>query len=244
MAGNVVTGVRAVAEALEQPRTVNRVYVAKESHAKAANDLLARAKASGIPVDYVPQAKLNDLTETRDHQGIAAAISPIEYTPLETCLASLPPRAILLALDQVQHPKNLGMVVRSAAGAGASGVIVPSRGSAMLDATVARASAGTIFRMPIVAVSNLSQALRTCKDAGLWVYGLDGAAPQSFYDVSWPERVVLVAGNESEGIRLGLRKVCDEMVRIPLAEGVESLNVAVAVSVALFEAARSVRKET
>jgi 23S rRNA (guanosine2251-2'-O)-methyltransferase len=244
MAGSLVSGVRAVAEALEQPRSVNRLYVAKETHAKAANELLARAKANGIPVDYVPQAKLNDLTETRDHQGIAAAISPIAYTPLETCLAQCTPRSVLLALDQVQHPKNLGMIVRSAAGAGASAVIVPSRGSAMLDATVVRASAGTIFRVPIVAVSNLSQALRACKDAGMWVYGLDGAAPQSIYNVEWPDRVVLVAGNESEGIRPGLRKVCDEMLRIPLAEGVESLNVAVAVSVALFEVARCVNAKS
>lgn len=234
MAGTVVSGVRAVTEALAQVRSVNRVYIAKESHAKAANELALRAKAAGIAVDYVPQAKLNDLTDTRDHQGVAAAISPIDYVPLDDCVAACPKQSTLLMLDQVQHPKNLGMIIRSAAGAGASGVIVPARRGALLDASVVRASAGTVFQVPIVAEKNLSQSVRKLRDAGMWVFGLEGKAARSIYDVDWPDRVVLVAGNESEGIRPGLQKVCDELVRIPLAEGVESLNVSVAVSVALF----------
>lgn len=237
MAGNVVGGVRAVSEALAQARRVNRLYIAKESHAKAAKGLVDQAKSARIPVDYIPQAKLNELTGTRDHQGVAAAVSPVEYTPLDTLLARCGERATLLMLDQVQHPKNLGMIVRSAAGAGASGIVVPSRGGALLDESVVRASAGTVFRIPIASVSNLSQTARRLKSEGLWVYGLDGEAKQSIYETPWPERTVLVAGNESAGIRPGLRKVCDELVRIPLANGVESLNVAVAVSVTLFHIA-------
>jgi len=237
-ASEVVSGKNTVLEALQNPNIVQRLYLAKDTKAKGANEAVTLAREGRIPFDFVPQAKLNELAGTREHQGIAAKISPIAYTPLDACLAECPPQATLIALDQIQHPKNLGMIVRTAAAAGVSGVLVPARGGALPSAEVLRASAGTLFRVPIVKCPNLSQALRHVQEAGFWVYGLAADGPETVFDTRWPDRSVLVIGNETSGLRPGVRKACDALVGIPLAEGVDSLNAAVAAGIALFQARR------
>jgi 23S rRNA (guanosine2251-2'-O)-methyltransferase len=237
MAGKVVFGVNAVKEALQAGGRVNRLYLAKESRVREAEALVQLARDQRIPFDFVPQAKLNDLCDTREHQGVAATVSPVAYAELDECLAQCGEKAVLLALDQVQHPKNLGLLVRTAAGSGASGVLVPARGGALLDESVVRASAGTVFRVPIVNCPNMARALGTLREAGFWIYGLDGAGEESVFDLPWADRTVVVLGNETGGLRPVVRKACDALVRIPLAGGLDSLNVAVAGGVALFQAA-------
>lgn len=237
MAGKAIYGLNAVREALQSGHAVNRVYFAKESRAHGAGELVQKVREGRIPFDFVPQAKLNELAATREHQGVVALVSPKEYTSLEDCLAGCPQRATLLVVDQVQHPKNLGMLIRSAAGAGVSGVLVASRGGALLDETVLRASAGMLFRVPIVLCGNLAQSLRALTAAGFWIYGLDPQGPENVFKVSWGERCAVVVGNESEGLRPIVRKACDVSVRIPLAEGADSLNVSVAAGIALFQVA-------
>jgi 23S rRNA (guanosine2251-2'-O)-methyltransferase len=237
VAGDIVFGLNAVTEALSAGRGINRIYIAKESHVRGIDPLLDEARARKVPFDFVPQAKLNELTGTREHQGIAAAVSPLEYTTLNDCLSQCPPEATLLVLDQVQHPKNLGMLIRSAAAAGASGVLLTARGGALLDESVVRASAGTVFHVPVVPCGNLSQALRTLQDANFWIYGLDAKGPDNIFDVKWPARCALVVGNESEGLRPGVAKACDHLIHIPLAREIDSLNAAIAASVALFQVA-------
>jgi 23S rRNA (guanosine2251-2'-O)-methyltransferase len=199
--------------------------------------LIDEAKRSKVRFDFVPQAKLNELAGTQEHQGVVAAISPVAYTPLETCLAECPVKSTLLVLDQIQHPKNLGLLIRTAVGAGACGVLVTSRGGALLDEDVLRSSAGTVFHIPIVQCGNLTQTLRTLKEAGFWVYAMDAAGGQSVFDVQWADRCALVLGNESEGLRPGVRKAADVSVTIPLAREIDSLNVAIAAGVVLFQVA-------
>lgn len=155
MAGTVIFGIRAVSEALAQGNYVNRLYFAKESRAKGYQKLLDDARAKSVAFDFVPQAKLNALTGTREHQGVAAAVSPVEYVTLEACLEACSDRASLLMLDRVQHPKNLGLLLRTAVGAGVQGVLVSARGAALLDEEIVRASAGAVFKVPIVQVGNL-----------------------------------------------------------------------------------------
>jgi 23S rRNA (guanosine2251-2'-O)-methyltransferase len=239
MKQDVVSGTKAVAEALRSRGRVNRLYLAKESRVHGADALVEAARQQGVPFQFAPQAKLNELAGTREHQGVVAKVSPVAYTPLEECLASTGPKAALLALDQIQHPKNLGLMLRTALGAGASGVLLASRGGALLDESVVRASAGAVFHIPVVNCRNLAQALGKVKKAGFWVYGLDARGDESVFEVPWPARCALVVGNETSGIRPGVRKVCDALVRIPLAKNLESLNVAVAAGVALFQAASS-----
>lgn len=235
MAGKIIFGVNAVREALQTGRHVNRVYLAKESRTPGAEEVLDLARTAKVLFDFVPQAKLNALTHTREHQGVAAAVSPVDYVTLKDLVATLPPVCCLLALDQVQHPKNLGMIIRTAAAAGAQGLIAPMRGGALLDDDVVRASAGLVMRLPMVACANLTQALRDLRAADFWSFSLEAGAPQSVFTKDWPARVVLVAGNETDGVRPVTRKACDDAVSIPLAAGVDSLNVAVATGIALFQ---------
>lgn len=232
-----IYGVKAVSEALRDPGRVNRLFIAKESRARGVDALATAAKQAGVPFDYVPQAKLNELAGTLEHQGVVAAISPIAYLAFESVMAACPAKAIVLVLDQVQHPRNLGMLLRTAACAGAHAVIVPARGSALIDDDVVRASAGAVFHVPVVMCGNVAQMLRDLKDAGFWVYGLDAAGDQSVFAVDWADRSALVLGNETKGLRPGVQKTCDAIVRIPLAKGMESLNVSVAAGVALFQVA-------
>jgi 23S rRNA (guanosine2251-2'-O)-methyltransferase len=236
-----IYGVRAVAEALSAGARVNRVYFAKESRARAAKELAETAKAQGVRFDFVPQAKLNALAGTQEHQGIVASVSPVGYTTLEDFLAVCPTTACVLVLDHVQHPKNLGMLVRTAAAAGADALVLSSKGGALLDEAVLRASAGALFHVPVINARNVAQTLDSLKGAGFWVYGLDASEGESVFEVEWPARCVLVAGNETKGLRPGVRKACDAGVRIPLARNMDSLNVAVAAGVALFQVAAARR---
>lgn len=241
MAGKVIHGVNAVREALLAGRTVNRVWLAKESRAHGFQEVVDEARARKVPFQFVPQAKLNELTGTREHQGVAAAVSPVAYLELDEFLAKLPPNATVLVLDQVQHPKNVGLLVRTAAAAGAAGIIMPVRGGAMVDDTVLRASAGTAMRVPLVAVGNVAQALRALREAGFWSYALDAHGADDVFAVDWPARTALVVGNETSGVRPGVRKACDSAVAIPMATGIDSLNAAVATGIALFQVVRQRR---
>ena len=235
MPSELVHGMNAVREALQSKRAINRVYFAKESRAHGCKELAAQVKAAGIRFDFVPQAKLNELTGTQEHQGVAAVLSPAAYTTLEVCLAQCPQNARLLVVDQVQHPKNLGLLIRTATGAGVHAVLICERGGALLDETVVRASAGTVLRMPIVPCKNLAQTLRKLRDADFWIYALDANGAQNALTMDWPERHALVVGNETKGIRPGVLKVCDATVAIPLDNKLDSLNVAVATGIALFQ---------
>lgn len=237
MSTKAIHGVNAVSEALRAQGRVNRIYFARESRAHGVQNLVAEAKKAKVRFDFVPQAKLNELAGTQEHQGVVVIVSPVAYTPLETCLEQCPLKATLLVLDQIQHPKNLGMLIRTAAAAGVSGVLLTSRGGALLDEDVLRSSAGTVFHIPVVQCANLAQALRVLKDAGFWVYAMDVTGGQSVFDVPWADRCALVLGNESDGLRPGVRKATDLSVTIPLARELDSLNVAVAAGIALFQVA-------
>ncbi len=235
MKENTICGSNAVDEALHAGRRVNRIYIAKESSPKKLQRIIDRARALKVPFDFVPQAKLNEMSGSREHQGIVAKVSPLDYMELDEWLTQCPPRATLLVLDQIQHQGNLGMLIRTAVGAGAQGILMGSRGGALLDDTVVRASAGTVFKIPVIHCPNIAQAVRRLKDENFWVYGLDAQADQTVFQLEWPERSAIVLGNETSGLRPGVRKICDELLSIPLANGLDSLNVAVAASVTLFQ---------
>lgn len=243
MAGEIIYGANAVREALRAGGKINRIYFATESRAPACAALLDQARAQGVPFDFVPQAKLNALAETQEHQGVVAAISPVEYVALKSFLAACPAQALVLALDQVQHPKNVGLLIRTAAGAGAAGVLLAARGGALVDDTIVRASAGTALHLPLVACKNVAQSLITLRDAGFWIYALEAQGAEDVFTMRWPARCALVVGNETNGVRPVVRKACDAAVRIPLAGGLDSLNAAVAAGIALFQVVAQRRAE-
>ena len=234
MKENLVVGRNAVEEALGAHGRVNRLLIAKRARAPWLDAIIEQARASKVRYDFVPEAKLNQLAGTHDHQGVAAVVSPVRYAPLDQCLAAYPQQATLLALDGVQNPRNLGMLIRTALGAGVSASLLPARGSALLDEDVVRASAGAVLHLPVVNCGNLATTLGRLRDEGFWAYGLEAHGESDVFDTLWPERTVLVLGNETEGLRPGVRKARDATVRIPLANGLDSLNVVVAAGVTLF----------
>jgi len=229
VSGDLVYGRRAVREALRGRREVLELF-ATERAAKA-EPWLAEAKPR-----LRAERELSELAGTRDHQGALARVEPFRYADAYELAAA--ERPLLAVLDRVTDPRNLGAVCRSAEGAGATGVVVPAHGSAVVTPAVARASAGAVEHLPVAVVTNLARFLEEVKGPELWVYGAAGDAPTSMWDADLSGGVALVLGAEGRGLRPLVRRTCDALVSIPLAGRVESLNVSVAAALLLYEARR------
>jgi 23S rRNA (guanosine2251-2'-O)-methyltransferase len=229
---DLVYGRRAVREVLRGRREVLEVWATER--AVKAETWLAE---TGPKVR--PERDLSELAGTRDHQGVVARVEPYRYA--EAYELAAVERPLLAVLDRVTDPRNLGAVCRSAEGAGATGVIVPAHGSAVVTPAVARASAGAIEHLPIAVVTNLARYLADVKGPELWVYGAAADGEASMWDTDLSGGAVFVFGAEGKGLRPLVRRSCDVLVSIPLAGAVESLNVSVAAALLLYEARRQRR---
>lgn len=241
-ASSRIWGLHEVAEALEAGHPVERIYFSLQARGALVERIKDLARQRQVRFDFVEVGKLGQLAGTRQHQEVVARISPVRYRPLEEVVAQAPLISTLVALDQVHYAGNLGLAIRTAAGAGAAGALLPARGGALVSEQLVRASSGAFFRLPLVLSANLGRDLEKLKAEGFWIYGLEAGGNQDLFSVDWPPRRVLVAGNETRGLRPLIRKTCDALVRIPLARGMDSLNVAVALGVVLFEIARKERR--
>ena len=180
-------------------------------------------------------AELTRLAGSPDHQGIVAEVDPYPYADPRSLLSE--PDALVVALDQIQDPRNLGAICRSAEAAGAAGVVICERRAAGVTAAACKASAGAVEHLPIAHVRNLTDWIGTAKEAEAWVYGADGEAELSYKTLDYEGRVVLVLGGEGGGLRPRVASACDLIVSIPTVGQVGSLNVSAAAAVLLFEAA-------
>ena len=230
MTPDLVYGRRAVREALRGRREVLEVWATER--ALKAEDWLAE-----IGPKQKADRELSERAETRDHQGVIALVEPFRYADAYELAAAEKP--LLAVLDRVTDPRNLGAVARSAEGAGATGIVVPAHGSAIVTPAVARASAGAVEHLPIAVVTNLARYLEEVKGADLWIYGAVGdPSARSMWETDLSGGVALVLGAEGTGLRPLVRRTCDVLVSIPLSGEVESLNVSVAAAVLLYEAKR------
>jgi 23S rRNA (guanosine2251-2'-O)-methyltransferase len=212
--GQVIYGRRPVAEARRGRRRVHRVWTGED----------------------LPPHELTRLAGSPDHQGVVAEVDPYPYAdPRELLRRS---DALVIALDQVQDPRNLGAVCRSAEAAGAAGVVIPSRRAAAVTAVACKASAGAVEHLPVARVPNLADWLGAAKEAGAWVYGAESGARTPYASADLTGKVVLVLGSEGKGLRRRVGESCDLLVSIPTGGRVGSLNVSAAAAVLLFEAAR------
>lgn len=240
-----LVGFHAVEAALSSGRrTVERVWVLKGRRDNRVARLLSLAKSRGIPVQLVEKDHLERLAAGRPrsaHQGVVASVAGLPYADPEELLEGCGEEAILVIADGVEDPRNLGALVRTAAGAGAAALFIPERRTAGLGDTVARASAGALDMMPVARVGNLASFLKLLKEKGFWTVGLDAEAPRAWDQTSYPPRLALVVGGEGRGLRRLVRESCDETVSIPLRAGLESLNVSVAAGICLYEAVRQRR---
>jgi 23S rRNA (guanosine2251-2'-O)-methyltransferase len=238
-----VVGRNAVLEAMAAEIPARAAYVAEGAeHDDRLRDIFKLAAGRGTALLEVTRAELDRLTGGAVHQGIALQLPAFDYVHPDELLATAldsDREPLIVALDSVTDPRNLGAIVRSAAAFGAHGVLIPERRSAGMTAAAWKTSAGAAARIPIARATNLNRSLRAYADAGLSLIGLDGRADTSISDVpdlSGP--VVLVVGSEGAGLSRLVREACDTLASIPISESVESLNAGVAAGIALYEISR------
>jgi 23S rRNA (guanosine2251-2'-O)-methyltransferase len=227
-----IYGVRPVIEALRSPRrevfevldTVGNTEVAKV------------AGASGVPVKKAPRARIEELARGGVHQGVVARVGPYPYSGLDEILAS--PDPLVLVLDGVTDPRNLGAILRAVDGAGASGVVVPKDRAAGVTAAAVKASAGASEHVRVARETNLRRAIDRMQKDGLWVYAAEGGGAMPYHELDLTGPVALVLGSEGRGVRRLVREGCDGEISIPMLGAVGSLNVSVAAAVLLYEARR------
>jgi 23S rRNA (guanosine2251-2'-O)-methyltransferase len=245
MKDDLVYGMNPVLEALRGTRRAFELFVAKNLNDRRLEKILLVAKEKEVPVRQRDKADLARISGTEHHQGVVLRMEPFVYADLhdllDRCRAEGEP-GLVLVLDGIQDPHNLGALIRSAACAGAQGVIIPKDRAVGVTPTVEKVSAGAVETVPVVQVANIVQALDLLKEAGFWTYGLAGEGAASLYDQKLSGKIALVVGGEGDGIRPLVLKSCDMVVAIPLAGGVNSLNASVAGGVALFEVVRQRRK--
>lgn len=225
----IVYGRNPVREALRGNRTVTCVWATR-------NVLRAGWLASaGAPVRAAAAEEIARRSGSDGHQGVCAEVSPFDYADPAVLLGGRAP--LIVALDQVQDPQNLGAICRTSECAGASGLVIPERRSAAVTAAVCKAAAGATEHLPIARVRNLADFLRDAKRAGLWCYGADADGGVGYTEVDWRGGVVLVLGSEGRGLRPRVMSACDATVAIPLHGRVGSLGVGAAAAVLVFAAA-------
>jgi 23S rRNA (guanosine2251-2'-O)-methyltransferase len=238
---NRLTGIHSVREALEANKPLDSLIVAKGSHGKRIEDLVRLARKHGVPVRFEERIQLDRTAGMREHQGVVAFIAASPTSSFEDLLKPRDPLSspgLIVLLDGIEDPQNLGAIVRTSLAAGAQGVVIPERRAAGLTETVARASAGALAHIPVARVINLSRAMEEMKEAGYWLVGLDERAETRHTEVDLKVPVGIVMGSEGKGLHDLVRQRCDFLVSIPTTGPVRALNVSVAAGVVLFEVVR------
>ncbi|PYT72299.1 MAG: 23S rRNA (guanosine(2251)-2'-O)-methyltransferase RlmB [Acidobacteria bacterium] len=237
-----LTGIHAVKEALEAQRPIDRIAIAKGRQDTRIEEIVQLARKQRIPVRFEDRNQLDRLANSKDHQGVVAVAAARAAATLQDILATaIQARGqigLIVLLDGVEDPHNLGAIVRTALAAGAHGVVIPERRAAGLSDTVARSSAGALAHLPVAKVTNLARAMEELKEVGYWLVGLDENAEKTYTEVDYTSPVGIVLGSEGQGLHELTCKRCDFVVSLPTTGPVKSLNVSVAAGVVLFEALR------
>lgn len=238
---SAIYGRNAVEEALlAEPVRVSRIYFRDGIAGEWVRKMRDEASFRKVPVQSVPGSRLKELVGQVNDQGVVAILSDVGFLDLDTWLRdvdmSLNPVVILL--DHLEDPHNSGAIIRTAVAAGCSGVIVPKHQQASFHGAAVKASAGQIFKIPLIRITNVNQTLAALQEHGFWIAGLDMDTTATIWDFRSDMPLVIVAGNEASGISEATRKYCDMLLHIPMKNGVESLNVAVSTSILLYEILR------
>ena len=218
-------------EALRARRPLERILIARGLGGARVQEVIDLARSAGTPVRFEERGALDRLSAVKSHQGVIALGAAKTYAEIEDIA---PASDLIVVLDGVEDPHNLGAVIRTAHAAGAGGVVIAERRAAGLTDVVAKAAAGALEYLPVVRAVNISQTLRSLKDLGYFVYGLDERGDTPYNKVAWAERSAIVMGAEGKGLHDLVKKNCDMLVRIPMAGKIASLNVSVATGVVLF----------
>jgi len=229
-----------VLEALRAGRRIKRILVVNGARG-SAGDILEAARERGIPVTEVPREKLDAMSRGRVHQGAIALAEPLSYCEPKDMVRAAEARGeapLIVLLDGIEDPRNLGSILRTSASAGAHGVIIPSRRAAGLSPAAVKAAAGAADHLPVARVVNLARTMDSLKEQGIWTIGADADADRLWTDVDYTTASAVVIGGEHRGLRRLVREKCDFLVRLPMSGPLNSLNASVAAGILLYEAVR------
>jgi len=240
---NQIYGLAPVLEALRaRRRAIHKILVASGAHQTRLNELIETARRAGVTVEKRDRRALDELTHNANHQGVVALTASVSqksaYVDAETILDSMGDPPLVVLLDGVEDPHNLGAVLRTCEGAGVDGVFIPEHRAAGLNETVAKTSAGAVEYVRVARVTNLVPQIDEMKNRGLWVVGVEGGTENVYSDFDLKVPLAVVFGSEGKGIRRLVREKCDAIVSIPMRGRINSLNVSVAAGIVLFEVLR------
>jgi len=221
-----------VREALRAGKSLDRVLIARGAGGPRLQEIIEACRERDVPVRFETRESLDRASNGATHQGVVAFGAAQRYAELDQVLKGA---ELLVLLDGVEDPHNLGAIIRTAHAAGAAAILIPDRRAAGLSETVAKAAAGALEHLPIVRIGNVTQTLEALKARGFWIYGLDERGPEFYSDTDYAAPTVFVLGGEGQGLHQLVKKHCDALIRIPMAGAISSLNVSVAAGVVLFE---------
>lgn len=239
---HILAGRHAVVEAIKAGRGINRILLADGLRGPSVHELRDLARENGVTVDVVSRAKLDaTVPEGVRHQGVLAYVAPVAYVAVEEIIAAARERGedpLLLLLDSIEDPQNLGALLRTADAAGVHGILLPRRHSVPLTETVARVSAGALEYVPVARIGNIAQTMRALKEQGFWIAGADMAGEEMYDRANLTGALVLVIGSEGRGMSRLTRDLCDFTVRLPMRGKINSLNASAAGAILMYEALR------
>jgi 23S rRNA (guanosine2251-2'-O)-methyltransferase len=227
----ILSGIHPIAEALRNGHPLERVLIAQGAGGPRLQEIIDLARRASVPVRFEPRNALDRLAGSSAHQGVVAMAAAQKYADLDAAAES----QLVVVLDGVEDPHNLGAIVRTAHAAGAGAVVIPERRAAGITDVVAKAAAGALEHLPVARVTNINRALEDLKKRGFWIYGLDERGTETYDRVNFHAPTALVLGAEGKGLHEQVAKHCDALVRIPMAGKIASLNVSVAAGIVLFE---------
>lgn len=236
-----IEGRNAVTELLKSGKTVNKIMLQKGERQGSINEIIKLAKQKRIIITEVEKNKLDQLSETKHHQGVIAFVAPIEYKEIDDIFELAKERnedPFILIADEIEDPHNLGALIRSAECAGCHGVIIPKRRAVAVTEVVAKTSVGAVEHVPIVRVNNINETIRELKDKGVWIVGTDGKAETLYYNQDLTGSIAIIIGSEGRGMNELTMKNCDFLVKIPMMGKITSLNASVSGGIILFETLR------
>lgn len=236
-----IVGRNPVLEILKSEKEIEKIFVLRGELKGSINKIIGIAKDRNIIIQQVDRNKLDQISEGNAHQGVAALVTPYEYSTIDAILdrgeeLNKPP--FLLVLDGIEDPHNLGAIIRTAECGGVQGIIIPKRRSAGVTQTVYKSSAGAVEHMLIAKVNNISDAIEELKKKGLWIYGADVAGEEYYFNTNLKGPVALVIGSEGKGISRLVKEKCDFLLKIPMFGEISSLNASNAASILIYEVVR------
>ena len=239
-----VEGRNAVLELLESDRDINKIYISDGEKHGSINKIIALAKQKKVIINEVSKAKLNQMAQTENNQGVIAIVPPFNYCEIEDIIElakSKKEKPFILILDGLEDPHNLGSIIRTAETAGVHGIIIPKRRAVGVNSTVAKVSAGAVEYMKIARVNNINDAIKYLKENDVWIYGTDMNSDKFYFEEDFTSGVGIVIGSEGFGMSKLVKENCDFLIKIPMRGKITSLNASVSAGIVMYEVVKQRR---